>query len=155
MRHVHRARRAHTRRIHTDRVRTLGNRGHRARRAALPAALAAAAAVLTVLTPQTAVSAAAPAPRLGECAAGELCLWERADFRGPRRTHELADTDIESCVPLPQGASAASLANRTGRPVTAYQSAECAETGEFDTYPSGSWAPRTDYRVRAVKIWES
>ncbi|SEP61825.1 peptidase inhibitor family I36 protein [Streptomyces radiopugnans] len=151
MRHVHRARRAHTRRIHTDRVRTLGNRGHRARRAALPAA----AAVLTVLTPQTAVSAAAPAPRLGECAAGELCLWERADFRGPRRTHELADTDIESCVPLPQGTSAASLANRTGRPVTAYQSAECAETGEFDTYPSGSWAPRTDYRVRAVKIWES
>ncbi|MFP8962525.1 peptidase inhibitor family I36 protein [Streptomyces nanhaiensis] len=153
MRHVHRANR-----IHLNRVRTLGVRGRRARRAALAAVLAAAAAVLTALTPQTAVSAvsaAAPAPRLGECAAGELCLWERADFKGPRRTHELADTDIESCVPLPQGASAASLANRTGRPVTAYQSAECAETGEFDTYPSGSWSPRTDYRVRAVKIWES
>ncbi|MFH0244505.1 peptidase inhibitor family I36 protein [Streptomyces sp. HK10] len=150
MRHVH-----CTRRIRAHRIRT--HRGHRARRAALPAVLTATAAVLTALTPQTAVSAAAPAPapRLGECAAGELCLWERADFGGPRRTHELSDTDIESCVPLPQGTSAASLANRTGRPVTAYQSAECAETGEFDTYPSGSWAPRTDYRVRAVKIWES
>ncbi|MFP8941112.1 peptidase inhibitor family I36 protein [Streptomyces fenghuangensis] len=148
MRHVHR-----THHVRTHRIRA--GRGHRARRAALPAALTAVAAVLTVLTPQTAVSAAAPAPRLGECAAGELCLWERADFKGPRRTHELADTDIESCVPLPRGTSAASLANRTGRPVTAYQSAECAETGEFDTYPSGSWAPRADYRVRAVKIWES
>ncbi|MGY1456167.1 peptidase inhibitor family I36 protein [Streptomyces sp. SS8] len=148
MRHVHR-----THRVRAHRVRT--SPGHRARRAALPAVLAVAAAVLTVLTPQTAVSAAAPAPRLGECAVGELCLWERADFKGPRRTHELADTDIESCVPLPKGTSAASLANRTGRPVTTYQSAECAETGEFNTYPSGSWAPRTEYRVRAVKIWES
>ncbi|MDG9701800.1 peptidase inhibitor family I36 protein [Streptomyces sp. DH37] len=143
MRHTHR----------TDAHRTGGSRS-----AALPTALLTAlltAALLTVLTPQTAASAAAPVPRLGECAAGELCLWERGDFKGPRHTHELADTDIESCVPLSGGASAASLANRTGRPVTAYQSAECAETGEFDTYPSGSWAPRTDYRVRAVKIWES
>lgn len=148
MRHVHR-----TRRVRAHSVRA--HRGHRARRAVLPALLTAVAAVLAALAPQTAASAAAPAPRLGECAAGELCLWERADFKGPRRTHELADTDIESCVPLPQGTSVASLANRTGRPVTAYQSAECAETGEFDTYPSGSWAPRTDYRVRAVKIWES
>ncbi|WP_101254166.1 peptidase inhibitor family I36 protein [Streptomyces barkulensis] len=158
MRHVHRTRRNRTYRIHTHSIHTHRghtHRGHRARRAALAALLTAAAAVLTALTPQTAVSAAVPAPRLGECAAGELCLWERADFKGPRRTHELADTDIESCVPLPRGASVASLANRTGRPVTAYQSAECAETGEFDTYPSGSWAPRTDYRVRAVKIWES
>jgi hypothetical protein len=138
MRHTHR----------TDTHRTGGGR-----RAALPTALLTAAALLTVLTPQTAASAAPPG--LGKCAAGELCLWERGDFKGPRHTHELADTDIESCVPLSGGASAASLANRTGRPVTAYQSAECAETGEFDTYPSGSWAPRTDYRVRAVKIWES
>nr|WP_238420364.1 peptidase inhibitor family I36 protein [Streptomyces taklimakanensis] len=106
------------------------------------------------MTPQTAV-AADRGPRLGECAAGQLCLWERTEFRGPRHTHELADTDIESCAPLPRGTSATSLANRTGRPVTAYQSAECAETGEFDTYPSGSWAPRADYQVRAIKIWES
>ncbi len=131
-----------------------GNRGGGAH-ATLPAVLAAASAVLlTVLVPQPA-AAADRAPSLGECAAGQLCLWERTDFRGPRHTHELSDTDIESCVPLSSGTTAVSLANRTGRPVTTYQSAECAETGEFDTYPSGSWAPRADYQVRAVKIWES
>ncbi|MGK5628264.1 peptidase inhibitor family I36 protein [Streptomyces sp. URMC 123] len=102
-------------------------------------------------------AAAAPAGGgLGPCAAGRLCLWQRADFRGTRYVHELADTDIESCVPLPAGASAASLVNRTGRPVTTYQSAECAETGEFDTYPGGgTWVPRSPYQVRAFKIWES
>ncbi|WP_443076571.1 peptidase inhibitor family I36 protein [Streptomyces sp. TRM 70361] len=127
---------------------------------ALPAAatlllvLLTALALLAALAPRT---AAAPpgAVRLGACAAGQLCLWEVEDFRGQRHARELADTDIESCVPLPRGASVASLANRTGRPVTAYQSAECAETGEFETYPSGSWSPRMPYRVRAVKIWEN
>ncbi|MFH8367547.1 peptidase inhibitor family I36 protein [Streptomyces sp. NPDC018031] len=118
----------------------------------------AVAAALTALP-----AALAPAPSLaatatardGDCAAGELCLWEKTGFRGARHTHELAGTDIESCVPLPRGVTAASLANRTGRPVTTYQSAECAETGEFDTYPSGSWAPEPPYRIRAFKIWES
>ncbi|MBH5334648.1 peptidase inhibitor family I36 protein [Streptomyces pactum] len=114
--------------------------------AATTALLAAAA----LLSPDPATAA----PRAGHCSAGELCLWERGGFQGTRRIHELAGTDIESCVPLPRG-GAASLANRTGRPVTTYQSAECAETGEFDTYPSGSWAPESPYRIRAFKIWES
>lgn len=107
--------------------------------------------------PQTAATAvAAVPPRLGACAPGELCLWEKGDFTGVRRTHELADTGIESCVPLPPGTSAQSLVNRTGRPVTTYQSAECAETGEFETYPGGgTWVPRSPYRVRAFKVWES
>ncbi|GAA2441810.1 peptidase inhibitor family I36 protein [Streptomyces macrosporus] len=126
----------------------------RTARTALPTALVATAVLLAVPAPQTATASERP-PRLGPCAAGQLCLWEREDFQGPSRTRELADTDIESCVPLSRGTTAASLANRTGRPVTTYQSAECAETGEFDTYPSGSWAPRSPYRVRAVKIWES
>ncbi|MET8681190.1 peptidase inhibitor family I36 protein [Streptomyces sp. NPDC004647] len=104
----------------------------------------------------TAPRVSAPAPRLGACEPGRLCLWERADFRGAGRTYELSGTDIESCVPLPDGLSAGSLANRTGRPVTTYQSAECAETGEFDTYPGGgSWVPQSPYQVRAFKIWES
>ncbi|REK90442.1 hypothetical protein DY245_10580 [Streptomyces inhibens] len=91
----------------------------------------------------------------GDCAAGQLCVWPKADFGGERRTYELSDTDIESCVPLPEGSSAASLANRTGRPVTTYQSVECAETAEFDTYPGGgSWVPRSPYQVRAFKVWE-
>lgn len=113
----------------------------------------AAVLAAAVLAPQTATAAQ---PRIGECAAGELCLWEKGNFQGVRQTHELSGTDIESCVPLPPGTTAQSLANRTGRPVTTYQSAECEETGEFDTYPGGgTWVPQSPYGVRAFKIWES
>ncbi|MEU8567505.1 peptidase inhibitor family I36 protein [Streptomyces pathocidini] len=116
-------------------------------------ALALIAAALAVALP-AAVSPAAAAPA-GACSAGELCLWPKGDYHGARYAYELADVDIESCVPLPGGASAASLANRTGRPVTTYQSAECGETAEFDTYPGGgTWVPRSPYRVRAFKIRE-
>ncbi|MEV6398389.1 peptidase inhibitor family I36 protein [Streptomyces sp. NPDC051907] len=128
--------------------------------------LAAAALALTaVLTPAMAdAGAAAPAtapaaasgPRLGPCGPGELCLWAKSDFKGARSTYELARLDVDSCVPLPAGASAEALANRTGRPVTTYQSEECDETGEFETYPgSGTWAPRSPYRIRAFKVWEN
>jgi hypothetical protein len=123
--------------------------------------LALGALVLAALLPQTVTPApaasAAPAapPRLGKCAAGELCLWEKEDFKGARKTHELSGTDIDSCIPLPAGKAAHSLANLTGRPVTTYQSEECGETGEFETYPGGgTWTPRSPYRVRAFKIWE-
>ncbi|MFE3599745.1 peptidase inhibitor family I36 protein [Streptomyces sp. NPDC059142] len=122
------------------------------------------ALTLAVLLPQTVTAApaaptgrSAPAapPRLGACAAGELCLWAKDDFKGARQTHELSGTDIDSCVPLPAGTTAHSLANRTGRPVTTYQSATCGETGEFETYPgTGTWLPSSPYRVRAFKIWE-
>lgn len=119
--------------------------------AALTAALAAPP-VLGIPAAHAATSLRAHAS--GACDAGQLCLWPKPDFGGGRRTYELSDTDIESCVPLPEG-SAAALANRTGRPVTTYQSAECAETAEFDTYPGGgSWVPRSSYRVRAFKVWE-
>ncbi|MEU1281919.1 peptidase inhibitor family I36 protein [Streptomyces sp. NPDC005805] len=108
--------------------------------------------------PPPAAAEAAPTaapPRLGACGAGELCLWARTGFQGPRQVHELAGLDIDSCVPLPAGTTAAALANRTGRPVTTYQSAECAETGEFETYPGkGTWVPESPYRVRAFKVWE-
>lgn len=92
---------------------------------------------------------------LGPCGPGRLCLWPKPDFKGRVRTHELATTDVDSCVALPAGTSAQSLVNRTGRPVTTYQSAECAETGEFETYPGrGVWVPQSPYEVRAFKIWE-
>ncbi len=97
---------------------------------------------------------AEPTKRLGPCAAGQLCLWPKPDFRGERQASELAGIDIESCTALPAGVTAASLANRTGRPVTTYQSATCAETGEFQTYPSGTWTPESPYVVRAYKVWE-
>ncbi|MGP3989908.1 peptidase inhibitor family I36 protein [Streptomyces sp. 3N207] len=92
--------------------------------------------------------------RLGKCGPGELCLWERPRFKGKPRVNELSGIDIESCTPLRGGASATSVANRTGRPVTLYQSKKCAETAEFDTYPSGSWTPELPYRARAFKVWE-
>jgi len=92
--------------------------------------------------------------RHGACAAGQLCLWPKGRYGGHRRTYELEGTAIESCVPLPKGAVAESFANRTGRPVTLYQSRKCAETGEFSTFPSGTWTPHSSYRARALKIWE-
>ncbi|GLF93871.1 peptidase inhibitor family I36 protein [Streptomyces yaizuensis] len=110
---------------------------------------------LTLAATATAASTTAP-PRRAECPTGALCLWEREDFRGARRIHELHTTDIDSCVPLPPGTTAQALANRTGRPVTTYQSPECAETGEFETYPgSGTWVPASPYLIRAFKLWES
>ncbi|MGW3687623.1 peptidase inhibitor family I36 protein [Streptomyces sp. NPDC005125] len=122
------------------------------------------AAVLTataLIPPAASASQTAPAVhtapvRLGTCESGQLCFWAKPDFTGARQIHELSGTDIESCVPLPPGSKAQALANRTGRPVTTYQSAECAETGEFETYPGGgTWVPQSPYQVRAFKIWEN
>ncbi|MEU3963479.1 peptidase inhibitor family I36 protein [Streptomyces buecherae] len=140
-------------------MRTTTKRGTTVRALATLATVGAVAAMTTALTPPRA-SAQPTTPhasRPGACAAGQLCLWERPDFTGPRHTYELSNTDIESCVPLPAGAKAESLANRTGRPVTTYQSAECGETGEFDTYPgkgSGARLSESPYQIGAIKIWE-
>jgi peptidase inhibitor family I36 len=131
---------------------TLSRAGRRLR----PVIATAAVLVTTaLLSPDPALAAPAP-PQLGRCAAGELCLWQGEDFQGFRQAHELAGIAVDSCTPLPTGRTAGSLANRTGRPVTTYQSAECAETGEFETYPGGgTWTPRSPYRVRAFKVWEN
>lgn len=116
---------------------------------------AAALAAATALLPGPAPAAAAVAAPRDACGPGELCLWGKPDFRGARQTHELFRTEIQSCVPLPPGTDAQSLVNRTGRPVTTYQSQECEETGEFETYPgNGTWVPQSPYRVRAFKVWE-
>ncbi|MCX4867290.1 peptidase inhibitor family I36 protein [Streptomyces sp. NBC_00257] len=120
----------------------------------LATTLAAASLAAIALIPESAAHSEPARP--GPCGAGRLCLWDEPEFTGTRRTHELSTIDIESCVPLPKGSSVQSLANRTGRPVTTYQSAECAETGEFDTYPGGgTWVPRSPYQVRAFKVWEN
>ncbi|MFF4531791.1 peptidase inhibitor family I36 protein [Streptomyces sp. NPDC001407] len=118
------------------------------------AALAVGAAAGLALVSAPAATASAPA-RPGACGAGQLCLWPKADYRGVRTTSELSGIDIASCVTLPAGPGAASFVNRTGRPVTTYQSATCAETGEFATYPSGTWVPESPYAVRAYKVWEN
>ncbi|RAJ70179.1 peptidase inhibitor family I36 [Streptomyces sp. Amel2xB2] len=121
--------------------------------------LALGAALAGGLTaPATAASAASGAPKsgtaLGTCAKGALCLWPGQRFRGERRTYEVGAVRMEDCRRLPRGVSAKSFANRTGHPVTVYESAECAETREFHTHPSGSWTPEGAYAVRAFKVWE-
>lgn len=119
------------------------------------AVLGISALTVAALSAFAAPAGAAP-PTLGPCDSGQLCLWGKEGFTGKRQTYELATTDVDSCVALPAGTTAASLANRTGRPVTTYQSATCGETGEFETYPgSGTWVPRSPYQVRAIKIWEN
>ncbi|MFD3806389.1 peptidase inhibitor family I36 protein [Streptomyces sp. NPDC058619] len=122
--------------------------------AAASRAAAQAAAAPTRTVPGRPVAGPAPAA-LGTCAAGQLCLWAKPEFKGVRHVHELSTLDVNSCTALPAGKSAQDLANRTGRPVTTYQSAECAETGEFQTYPGdGVWLPQSPYQVRAFKVWE-
>jgi hypothetical protein len=117
-------------------------------------ALVPAVALALGAGPAAALPGDGARPVLGDCGAGALCLWENPDFTGERLSFELAGTPIESCVALPPGYTANAYANRTGRPVTLYQSEECATTGEFHTHPSGSWTPRSSYQVRAFKIWE-
>ncbi|MFG2875870.1 peptidase inhibitor family I36 protein [Streptomyces sp. NPDC048337] len=119
--------------------------------------LAVVGLALTALIPSTSGAAhAAGSATLGACATGQLCLWAKPEFKGARQTHELSTLEINSCTALPAGTSAQSLTNRTGRPVTTYQSAVCAETGEFQTYPGdGVWLPQSPYQVRAFKVWET
>ncbi|SDL26018.1 peptidase inhibitor family I36 protein [Streptomyces indicus] len=142
----------------------------RTKQTQLRATITAAALGIAALAAATAPSAAALAPagaaphagaappgRAG-CGPGELCLWTEPDYGGTRTTYELTGLTTESCTALPEGSSAQALANRTARPVTTYQSAECEETGDFETYPGrggGTWAPESPYQVRAFKIWES
>ncbi|MEV7418296.1 peptidase inhibitor family I36 protein [Streptomyces sp. NPDC089919] len=112
----------------------------------------------TAQAPAAGRSPAAPAPPgrvLGACAPGQLCLWGKPGFQGTRTVHELSSVDLESCTALPAGKTVQALANRMRRPVTTYESAVCAETGEFQTYPGdGVWLPESPYQVRAFKVWE-
>ncbi|GGO80515.1 peptidase inhibitor family I36 protein [Wenjunlia tyrosinilytica] len=90
------------------------------------------------------------------CDRGEFCAWTGLNHGGQRYTWDLSTAGIESCVPLPQGVSARSFANRIGRPVTTYQDRECGTEGEFDTYPGdGTWVPEAPYVVRAFQVWEN
>lgn len=137
--------------------------GERSRRRLLPAArrllavvVCALAALCTSPTLAHADSTASPggAGRTTDCAAGELCFWSSPGFQGERVSHELLGLTTEECTPLPQGTEGGSLVNRTGRPVTVYQSEVCDTTGDFSTYPSGSWVPEAPYTVRAFTMWE-
>lgn len=98
--------------------------------------------------------AVAPASASSGCDAGELCLWSDTSYRGPVVKMSLSDTNPGECVPV--GAEARSFANLLSRPVTVYQSAECATEGEFDTYPGrGTYVPCAPFVVRGVQLWST
>jgi hypothetical protein len=126
---------------------------------------------LTGLTGTTGATAAAAVPTAAEapgggrprptargadgCAPGEFCAWPQEDYGGTRHSWDLTTVGTDECVPFPAGLDARSLANRTGRRATVYQSRECATEAEFDTLPKfGSFVPRVSYAVRAVQLQE-
>ncbi|MYW01196.1 hypothetical protein GT354_23530 [Streptomyces sp. SID3343] len=90
------------------------------------------------------------------CVPGQVCFWAAPGFTGtPAATFELATTNANECVSLPDGVDALSFANRMDRYVTMYQSRECATEGDFSTYPGqGVFVPKVPYVVRAFQIWE-
>lgn len=94
----------------------------------------------------------APASASTGCDAGELCLWPQPGYRGSAVRLSLADTNPGECVPV--GVEGRSFANLLSRPVTVYQSLDCATEGEFDTYPGrGTYVPCGPFVVRGVQIW--
>jgi Peptidase inhibitor family I36 len=89
------------------------------------------------------------------CERGEFCLWPGERWSGEIHRVALENTNPGECVPLPDGLSGRSFANRSSRPVTVYQGRDCSTEGEFDTYPGGgTFVPEAPYVVRGVQIWE-
>ncbi len=87
------------------------------------------------------------------CERGQFCWWPGEAYRGRLARLDLATVNTGECLPL--GKAARAFANRMTRPVTVYQSGECATEGEFDTYPGGgTFVPVAPYVVRAIQIWE-
>ncbi|MGQ0838245.1 peptidase inhibitor family I36 protein [Actinokineospora sp.] len=120
-------------------------------RTTLRAALLAVLAIVALLGGTTAATAD-PA----RCDRGELCLWSASAYRGDLIRVSLSTTNPDECVPVPSGLDARSFANLLRRPVTVYQSAECATEGEFDTYPGGgTYVPYAPFVVRGLQIWQS
>ncbi|MGW5054180.1 peptidase inhibitor family I36 protein [Actinokineospora sp. NPDC004072] len=107
---------------------------------------------LAVLSVVALASLTTPASAAVDCSRGELCLWSDTSFRGTMIRLTLADTNLAECVPI--GVMAHSFINRLNRPVSVYQSLECATEGEFDTYPGGgTYVPSAPFVVRGVQIW--
>ena len=122
----------------------------------LPIVVTAITAVVTAGLFAGAAPAAATPPDPQPCERGEFCLWAEEGHQGAIVRIALENTNPDECVPLPDGFDARSFANRAKRPVTTYQSRECATEAEFDTYPGGgTFVPAAPYVVRGVQIWEN
>ncbi|MFE3197231.1 peptidase inhibitor family I36 protein [Embleya sp. NPDC059237] len=116
----------------------------------------ALALTTSLLTAVGAPGASADTAAASACAPGQVCFWPSPGFAGaPTASFELADSNVEQCVSLPEGVDALSFANRMDRYVTMYQSRECATEGDFSTYPGeGVFVPDVPFTVRAFEIWE-
>ncbi|MGW2081899.1 peptidase inhibitor family I36 protein [Streptomyces sp. NPDC001939] len=60
--------------------------------------MTAAAALAAVLLTPVPAGAAVP-PTSGDCAAGELCLWEKPEFKGHRQAYELSGASGPAATP--------------------------------------------------------
>ncbi|GAB3283327.1 peptidase inhibitor family I36 protein [Parasphingorhabdus pacifica] len=87
------------------------------------------------------------------CRSGSFCAWGANEFRGQTHKTTLEDTEMETCVALPEGLEASSFVNRTGHPVTVYQDPLCDTHADFSTYPSETHVPNAPYVARAIKVW--
>lgn len=112
-------------------------------------------AILTTLLSSGVATASTPDGETVDrpCDVGVLCAWAETDYSGRVHRFDLRNTNMEECVPLPTGTKVRSFVNRLGRPVSVYQDAHCGTTGDFTTYPSGTYVPEGQFVVRAVQIW--
>lgn len=110
-----------------------------------------AVAMFALLAPSA--EAAGRPPHQNPCQRGAFCAWPENDYRGPVHHTAGSNVPLERCFALPAGLEPSSFTNQTGRPVTVYQDPECSTNADFQTYPDGSFAPRSPYVARAIKIW--
>lgn len=129
-------------RPHLSPLRT--DRARRARRSVL-AALLALGGVLTGL------GGAAQAQAPTRCPDEQFCAYPGDEYRGERV--RIDSSPLEQCRALPANPEVKSFVNRTGRPVTVYQDANCDTHAEFATYPEGTFVPRSAFVARAIKVW--
>src|SRR4051794_23928665 len=90
----------------------------------------ALALTTSLLTMAGSPGASADEASVSSCVPGQVCFWAAPGFAGtPAATFELATTNANECVSLPEGVDALSFANRMDRYVTMYQERECAGEG--------------------------
>lgn len=112
-------------------------------------------ALLTILASSGVASAASRDDDSDErpCDPGVFCTWADTDYTGQLRQFDLRTTNMEECVTLTGDVQVRSFVNRLGRPVTVYQDTHCGTTGDFSTYPGGTYVPEAPFVVRAIQIW--
>lgn len=90
-----------------------------------------------------------------QCDRGEFCLWSKTGFTGDDKHFDLRSANPGDCIPLGDGFTANSLANRASLDLAVYADDSCTDPHSID-YPSeGSFIPVATHPVRAIRIIES